>query len=201
MILLEAEDLAKTYFLGGAEIRALQGVSLSVQAGEFLAIMGPSGSGKSTLMHLLGFLDLPDRGLIRWMGADQTHLTDEEAAFLRNRVIGFVFQQFNLMPRSNALENVMLPLLYSDAPERKTSRPAEALRAVGLGERMRHRPSQLSGGQQQRVAIARALINQPRVILADEPTGNLDSQSGSEIMKILKGLHGRGMTVDRKSVV
>jgi macrolide transport system ATP-binding/permease protein len=195
MIVLEAENLCKTYRLGGSEIRALQGVSLSVEKGEFLAIMGPSGSGKSTLMHVLGFLDSADSGTIRLMGKEVGALGDEERAFLRNRIIGFIFQQFNLMSRSTALENVLLPLLYSDTASRKIRRPVEFLKQVGLGERMQHRPNELSGGQQQRVAIARALVNHPFVIFADEPTGNLDSVSGGEVMKIIRKLHEEGMTI------
>ena len=195
MKLLEAENITKTYRIGEVDIRALQGVSVTIAAGEFVAIMGPSGSGKSTLMHLLGFLDTPDSGAFRLMGKDTSHLKEEEYAFLRNRVTGFVFQQFNLMARSTALENVCLPLLYSEDRVGDLVRSKEMLAKVGLADRVEHRPNELSGGQQQRVAIARALVNRPLMILADEPTGNLDSKSGKEIMEIFKGLHRQGMTV------
>ncbi|MFA6600158.1 MAG: ABC transporter permease [Candidatus Omnitrophota bacterium] len=195
MTVLEGENLCKTYRLGGAEIKALQGVTLRVEQGEFVAVMGPSGSGKSTLMHVLGFLDSPDSGTIRLLGKEMTGLGEEERAYLRNRIIGFVFQQFNLMARSTAIENVLLPLLYSDDPVRRLRRPVGFLKRVGLGDRMRHKPSELSGGQQQRVAIARALVNHPFVLFADEPTGNLDSRSGREVMDILQELHQGGMTV------
>lgn len=195
MKLLEAEHISKTYKIGEVKVRALQDVSLTVNAGEFVAIMGPSGSGKSTLMHLLGFLDTSDCGGFRLMGKDTAGLKEEEYAFLRNRVIGFVFQQFNLMARSTALENVCLPLLYSTDRTGDLARSEEMLGKVGLGARIQHRPNELSGGQQQRVAIARALVNRPLMILADEPTGNLDSKSGAEILEIFKGLHQQGMTI------
>ncbi len=197
MKLLEAENLVKTYRIGEVDIHALQGVSLRIDQGEFLAIMGPSGSGKSTLMHLLGFLDTPDSGTMRLLGKDITKLSEEDYAFLRNKVIGFIFQQFNLMIRSTALENVLLPLLYSnsngDIPI--FEKPLRFLEQVGLANRIQHRPNELSGGQQQRVAIARALVNQPLLILADEPTGNLDSKSGTEVMEIFKNLNEKGMTI------
>lgn len=195
MKLLEAENISKTYKIGEVEVRALQEVSLTIETGEFVSIMGPSGSGKSTLMHLLGFLDTPDSGGFRLMGRDTARLKEEDHAFLRNRVIGFVFQQFNLMARSTALENVCLPLLYSDDQTDDLLRSREMLEKVGLGSRVQHRPNELSGGQQQRVAIARALVNKPLMILADEPTGNLDSKSGKEILEIFSGLHQQGMTV------
>ncbi len=195
MKLLEAEHISKTYKIGEVEVRALQDVSLTIDAGEFVAIMGPSGSGKSTLMHLLGFLDTPDSGTFRLMGKDTAHLQEEEYAFLRNRVIGFVFQQFNLMKRSTALENVCLPLLYSEDRAGDLERSEEMLAKVGLADRVGHRPNELSGGQQQRVAIARSLVNKPMMILADEPTGNLDSKSGKEILEIFKDLHKQGMTI------
>jgi len=195
MKLLEIEHISKTYKIGEVEVRALQDVSLTVEAGEFVAIMGPSGSGKSTLMHLLGFLDTPDSGNFRLMGKDTAHLPEEEYAFLRNRVIGFVFQQFNLMTRSTALENVCLPLLYSADRAGDLERSKEMLGKVGLADRVEHRPNELSGGQQQRVAIARSLVNKPLMILADEPTGNLDSKSGKEILEIFKDLHKQGMTI------
>ncbi len=195
MKLLEIERISKTYKIGEVEVRALQDVSLTIEAGEFIAIMGPSGSGKSTLMHLLGFLDTPDSGTLRLMDKDTSHLKAEEYAFLRNRVIGFVFQQFNLMTRSTALENVCLPLLYSDDRVGDLERSKEMLAKVGLADRVEHRPNELSGGQQQRVAIARSLVNKPLMILADEPTGNLDSKSGEEILAIFKDLHTQGMTI------
>ena len=196
MKLVEVENISKTYRIGEVDIRALQGVSVNIDAGEFVAIMGPSGSGKSTLMHLLGFLDTPDSGTIRLLEKDTTRLQEEEYAFLRNRVIGFVFQQFNLMTRSTALENVCLPLIYSGTRgQEDIPRSRKMLEQVGLAARVQHRPNELSGGQQQRVAIARALVNDPLMILADEPTGNLDSQSGKEIMAIFQSLHARGMTI------
>ncbi|MDD5226543.1 MAG: ABC transporter permease [Candidatus Omnitrophica bacterium] len=195
MRLLEVERISKTYKIGEVEVRALQDVSLTIDAGEFVAIMGPSGSGKSTLMHLMGFLDTPDSGAFRLMGRDTSRLTEEEYAFLRNRVIGFVFQQFNLMTRSTALENVCLPLLYSEDRAGDLERSKEMLAKVGLADRVEHRPNELSGGQQQRVAIARSLVNKPLMILADEPTGNLDSKSGTEILGIFKDLHKQGMTI------
>ncbi len=195
MKLLEVERISKTYKIGEVEVRALQDVSLSIGAGEFVAIMGPSGSGKSTLMHLLGFLDTPDSGSFRLAGKDTAHLKEEEYAFLRNRVIGFVFQQFNLMTRSTALENVCLPLLYSDDRKGDLEKSRDMLGKVGLADRVGHRPNELSGGQQQRVAIARSLVNKPLMILADEPTGNLDSKSGTEILEIFKDLHRQGLTI------
>ncbi len=195
MKLMEVEHISKTYKIGEVEVRALQDVSLDLDAGEFVAIMGPSGSGKSTLMHLLGFLDTPDSGGFRLMGKDTAHMEEETYAFLRNRVIGFVFQQFNLMTRSTALENVCLPLLYSENRAGDLDRAKEMLGKVGLADRVKHRPNEMSGGQQQRVAIARALVNKPLMILADEPTGNLDSKSGREIMEIFGELHRQGMTI------
>ena len=195
MKLLEVENIAKTYRIGEVDIHALQGVSVTIEAGEFVAIMGPSGSGKSTLMHLLGFLDTPDSGRILLLDKDTTHLQEQEYAYLRNRVIGFVFQQFNLLSRATALENVCLPLIYSGDPGQDASSGQKILEQVGLSNRVEHRPNELSGGQQQRVAIARALVNHPFMILADEPTGNLDSHSGREIMEIFKGLHEKGMTI------
>ncbi|OGW79244.1 MAG: MacB family efflux pump subunit [Omnitrophica bacterium RIFCSPLOWO2_12_FULL_44_17] len=195
MKLLEAENIYKTYRIGQVDIHALQGVSVDIDAGEFIAIMGPSGSGKSTLMHLLGFLDTPDKGVIRLLDKNVTMLKEEEYAFLRNRVTGFVFQQFNLMTRSTALENVALPLIYSRNQTEEIKKPLEMLKQVGLEDRIQHRPNELSGGQQQRVAIARALVNQPLMILADEPTGNLDSKSGNEILAIFKHLNEKGMTI------
>lgn len=196
-MILQADNLSKTYRIGDIEVKALQDVSFSIEEGDFAAIMGPSGSGKSTLMHLLGFLDSPDKGTLRFCGKDVSRLTEEEAAHLRNRAIGFVFQQFNLMSRSSALENTGLPLLYASRPRAAalTEKPRELLTRVGLEDRLDHTPNQLSGGQQQRVAIARALVQEPFLILADEPTGNLDSKAGAEVMKVFRELHAAGMTV------
>jgi macrolide transport system ATP-binding/permease protein len=191
---LELRDVHKSYRMGENVVHALRGVSLAIRPGEFVAIMGPSGSGKSTLMHVLGLLDVPDAGSYRLYGREAAHLSDDELAVLRREAIGFVFQQFNLLPRMSALENTALPLIYS-RHRLETGRAAELLAQVGLSERARHRPNELSGGQQQRVAIARALINAPRVILADEPTGNLDSESQREIMALLEDLNARGITV------
>lgn len=196
--MIEVMNVHKTYQMGEVEVKALQGVSLTIKQGEFVALMGASGSGKSTLMHLLGFLDQPDQGNIRLFGKDVSNLDEENRAFLRNRVIGFVFQQFNLLARKSALENVSLPLMYANGSltsREKETFPKELLDEVGLSGRMEHKPNEMSGGQQQRVAIARALVNRPSVILADEPTGSLDSRSGEEVMQIFKKLHAQGMTV------
>ncbi len=195
MKLLEAENLFKTYFIGKIEVKALQGVSLSIEAGEFLAIMGASGSGKSTLMHLLGLLDSPDKGTMKFFGNDITRLNADQSAYLRNKAIGFVFQQFNLLSRSSALENVSLPLLYSSHRADRFEKAKSLLKQVGLEERIQHRPNELSGGQQQRVAIARALVNDPLLILADEPTGNLDSKAGKEVLELFRQLHQNGLTI------
>ncbi len=196
-MILQAENLSKTYWIGTIEVKALQDVSFSIEAGDFVAIMGASGSGKSTLMHLLGFLDTPDQGTLRFCGRDVSKLTEEQAAFLRNQAIGFVFQQFNLMTRASALENAGLPLFYADSTrmQKLHGKPEEMLTRVGLANRLDHTPNQLSGGQQQRVAIARALVQEPFLILADEPTGNLDSKSGEEVMAIFRELHAGGMTI------
>ncbi len=187
---IELKDVVKTYQLGDTTVRALDGVSLSLAAGEFCAVMGASGSGKSTLMNILGCLDLPDSGRYRLGGVEVSRLSPDELAGLRGRKLGFVFQGFNLLPRSSALENVELPLIYARVPTaERRERSQAALAAVGLAGREDHRPNQLSGGQQQRVAIARALVNHPEVVLADEPTGNLDSHTSAEIMTIFSGLN------------
>ena len=194
---IEAEDVRRSYALGGAEVRALNGVSLRISAGEYVAITGPSGSGKSTLMHLLGCLDRPTSGVLRIGGRDISKLGDTDLAELRNTMIGFVFQSFQLLPRASAVDNVALPLVYRGVGRAERRRRAtEALHAVNLGHRLGHRPLQLSGGEQQRVAIARALVGEPRVLLADEPTGNLDTANGAEVMAILEGLNAeRGVAV------
>ena len=195
--LITLSKVVKTYKLdGGVEIQALRGIDLKIKVGEFVAIIGPSGSGKSTLMHIIGILDKPTSGTVILEDHNVAKLSEERLAPLRNKHIGFVFQAFNLLPRTSALENVELPLIYSgvSGDERK-KRAEEVVDTVGLAERMDHTPSQLSGGQQQKVAIARALINKPSLILADEPTGNLDSKSGSEIIKLLKDLNKKGNTI------
>ena len=193
--MIEIENVTKVYQMGETEVRALNGVSLKIEDGEWSAITGPSGSGKSTLMAILGCLDTPTSGSYRLDGVNVAKMRDNELADVRNRKIGFVFQQFNLLARTSALENVELPLLYSSVNHRR-DRARSALEAVGLADRMTHHPNELSGGQQQRVAIARALVTQPSIILADEPTGNLDSKTSKEIMELFAELHReRGITV------
>jgi putative ABC transport system ATP-binding protein len=193
--MIEIENITKVYQMGETEVRALDGVSLKIDDGEWVAITGPSGSGKSTLMAILGCLDSPTSGSYKLDGTDVAKMRDDQLAAVRNTKIGFVFQQFNLLARTSALENVALPLLYATGNHQR-DRATAALKAVGLGDRMGHRPNELSGGQQQRVAIARALVTEPSIILADEPTGNLDSKTGKEIMALFDELHRtRGITV------
>ena len=195
-MLIHMRGICKFFEMGGQTIRAVDGIDMDVDANEYVALMGPSGSGKTTFMNIIGCLDIPTSGTYELNGSDITSLSDHELAHIRNKEIGFVFQTFNLLPRATAFKNVELPLIYSgEGASRRRERVWEALRSVGLDDRAEHRPSELSGGQRQRVAIARALVNNPSLILADEPTGNLDSTTSAEIMDVLADLHGRGNTI------
>ena len=195
-MLIDIRDIAKVYEMGQEKVFALSGVSLGVERGEYVGIMGPSGSGKSTLMNLVGCLDTPTSGSYILNGKEVARMTDDELAAIRNQEIGFVFQTFNLLPRADAVQNVELPLVYSGLPRReRKERAVKALESVGLGERKHHRPNEMSGGQRQRVAIARALVNAPSILLADEPTGNLDSKTGDEILALMDDLHVKGNTI------
>src|SRR4051812_45404838 len=195
-VVIDIENLTKVYEMGEETVHALRGVSLQIRTNEYLAIMGPSGSGKSTLMNMLGCLDTPSAGRYFFSGKNVSEMDDDELAAIRNHEIGFVFQTFNLLPRSTSLKNVELPLIYAGInPEIRGYRAEQSLRDVGLGDRLHHKPNELSGGQRQRVAIARALVNDPSIILADEPTGNLDSKTGAEIMALFEELYHRGNTV------
>ncbi|HKS81012.1 MAG TPA: ABC transporter ATP-binding protein [Candidatus Acidoferrales bacterium] len=195
-IVIQTEDLWKTYEMGAEQLHALRGVNIEIHKGEYVAIMGPSGSGKSTLMNLIGCLDTPSKGNYWLAGRLVSQLDDDELAYIRNKEIGFVFQTFNLLPRATALHNVELPMIYNGTPsEERLDRAKKTLQQVDLGERMMHKPNELSGGQRQRVAIARALVNNPSILLADEPTGNLDSQTGEEIMALFARLHQSGNTI------
>jgi putative ABC transport system ATP-binding protein len=195
-MMIEMKDITKTYLLGETEVPILKGINIQIEQGEYVSIMGASGSGKSTLMNIIGCLDRPTHGSYYLEGQDLTTLSKDDLAFIRNQRIGFVFQQFNLLARSTALENVMLPMIYAGIPRNeRRQRAEEALIKVGLGDRLNNRPSQLSGGQQQRVAIARALVNQPALLLADEPTGALDTQTSHEVMNLFTELNDQGITI------
>jgi putative ABC transport system ATP-binding protein len=195
-LVIDIESITKDYVMGKEIVHALRGISLRIHANEYIAIMGPSGSGKSTLMNMLGCLDTPTAGRYEFNGKNVAEMSDDELAAIRNREIGFVFQTFNLLPRSNSLRNVELPLIYAGIdPETREERATQTLVDVGLGDRIHHKPNELSGGQRQRVAIARALVNKPSILLADEPTGNLDSKTGEEIMSLLEDLYQRGNTI------
>jgi putative ABC transport system ATP-binding protein len=195
-VVIDIENITKNYVMGEETVHALRGVSLQIQRNEYIAVMGPSGSGKSTLMNMVGCLDTPTSGRYDFNGRNVAEMDDDELAAIRNREIGFVFQTFNLLPRSDSLRNVELPLIYAGIdPQTREERATQALIDVGLGDRIHHRPNELSGGQRQRVAIARALVNKPSIILADEPTGNLDSKTGGEIMALLEDLYHRGNTI------
>lgn len=194
--ILQLEQVGKSYVLDGVTVPALSDITLKIDAGELVAIVGPSGSGKSTLMHIMGLLDRQSTGRVHLAGQDVSHLTEPEAAKLRNTYLGFIFQQFNLLPRTSALENVLLPTIYRGQNDPGIRAKAiSLLTGLGMGDRLKNNPNQLSGGQQQRVAIARALINDPKIIFADEPTGNLDTKSGSEVIEILRELHRAGRTI------
>jgi putative ABC transport system ATP-binding protein len=195
-VVIDIENITKNYVMGEETVHALRGVSLQIRRNEYIAVMGPSGSGKSTLMNMVGCLDTPTSGRYDFNGRNVAEMDDDELAAIRNREIGFVFQTFNLLPRSNSLRNVELPLIYAGMnPQTREERATQALIDVGLGDRLHHKPNELSGGQRQRVAIARALVNKPSIILADEPTGNLDSKTGEEIMALLEDLYHRGNTI------
>jgi putative ABC transport system ATP-binding protein len=196
LIVIDIENITKHYIMGEETVHALRGVTLQIHRNEYLAIMGPSGSGKSTLMNMLGCLDTPSSGRYEFNGKNVSEMDGDELAAIRNREIGFVFQTFNLLPRSTSLRNVELPLIYAGIdPQTREERATQSLRDVGLGDRIHHKPNELSGGQRQRVAIARALVNKPSIVLADEPTGNLDSKTGEEIMALLENLYQRGNTI------
>ena len=196
MKIIEVKNLKKKYQLGDLEVNALRGVSFDIDKGQFSAIMGPSGSGKSTLMHIIGCLDSPTSGEYLLNGKNVAKMSEDQLASIRNKDIGFVFQKFHLLPRSTALENVVLPLKYAKVDKNKRiDRAKESLNLVGLGDRMNHKPTELSGGQQQRVAVARALVNSPSILFADEPTGNLDSKTGKEVLSLLHELNNKGQTI------